>query len=201
MPAQADAGPDTSSTCRPALSPRSSSGARLGTPLAVNTPQDLLQRRSAMSYASALASVEAALVATVRTVNATIAVTDEGPLGLSFTSFNPLVTVKGTDISLTPGPDTPTPVNFNLLFVASTGIASFLTPAAEIQLDGNKVGYTVSPNSGGSSFTLSFLNNLPEGNPQIPYAFTIFWISSLRASYQKLLKSEDPTILMDPPKS
>jgi hypothetical protein len=151
-----------------------------------------------MSYAVALLAEEERAPLTppkVTVVDATITVTASLD-GLSFSSSNPLVTTKGTDISLQPADGMITPVNYNLLFVASSGIASFQTPAAEIWLDGTKVGYTVSPNSGDASFSMAFLNNLTEG-PQVAFSFTIFWNSTLFERNE----SEDPTILLDPPKS
>jgi hypothetical protein len=81
--------------------------------------------------------------------------------------------------------------------VAGSGISSFQTPAVEILLNGIKAAYTLDPSSDGASFTLSFVNNLPKGDPSISLSFFISWNST----FAELLKSEDPTILLDPPKS
>jgi hypothetical protein len=130
------------------------------------------------------------------TVPATITV-DAGLQGLSFSSSNPLVQVAGTDITLQPDSSTVQPVTYDLLFVAGSGISSFQTPAVEILLNGIKAAYTLDPSSDGASFTLSFVNNLPKGDPSISLSFFISWNST----FAELLKSEDPTILLDPPKS
>lgn len=152
-----------------------------------------------MSYALALVAEDEAPrpePSLGSTVQATITVT-AGPQGLSFSSSTPLVQAAGTDITLQPASSTVQPVTYNLLFVAGSGIASFQTPAVEILLDGIKAAYTVSPSSDGSSFSLSFVNNLPVGDPSISLSFFLSWNSSLA----ELLKSEDPTIVLDPPNS
>lgn len=158
-----------------------------------------------MSYALALVTEEessnAGPVPAPATADATIIVTAAGDQ-LTFVSTNPLVTVKGTDLNLKPASSEQQPTTFNLLFVASTGIASFRSPAAEIVLEGNKVGYAVYPNSGGSSFTLAFRNNVPKGDQPASYAFYVFWNGTPSANAGPVfLESEDPTIYLDPPNS
>lgn len=132
-------------------------------------------------------------------VEAVITVTaDNQQKVVSFSSNNPLVQiVDGNDIKLQPDSSAHQPTTYELLFVASTGIASFRTPAAEIWLDGAMVAYTVNPSSD-LSFTMSFRNNLPPQTPGARYAFTVLWNGSdgpLEA------ESEDPTIYLDPPNS
>jgi hypothetical protein len=158
-----------------------------------------------MSHALALVREEESLLTSVGAasapVNATILVSvDAATKSLSFQSFNSQVIVNGTDITLQPGT---TPVDFTLLFLAGEGIVSFQTPAAEIWQDPEtkKVGYSVNPNSGGTSFTMSFRNRLVHEDPQASYSFTLFWNPPSNSVSPELFMSEDPTILLNPPNS
>jgi hypothetical protein len=118
---------------------------------------------------------------------------------VSFSSDNPQVQiVDGNNIKLQPDSSAHQPTLYELLFVASTGIASFRSPAAEIWLDGAMVAYSVNPSGDGLSFAMSFRNNLPPKAPGAQYSFTVLWNGSdgpLEA------ESEDPTIFLDPPNS
>jgi hypothetical protein len=129
------------------------------------------------------------------TVTATITVT-AGAGGLAFSSSNPLVKAHGTDIKLEPTSSTEGPVTYNLIFVAGEGIASFEDPAAEISIDGIKARFNVSPATT-TSFSMTFVNDLPVGHHPIPIEFFVNWETPLL----ELFRSEDPTIILDPPKS
>lgn len=116
---------------------------------------------------------------------------------LSFTSDNPLVKAEGTDVTLKPESSKDQPVTYNLVFVAGSGIASFQTPAVKIPLDEARAAYTLNPSSDGKSFSMSYANHLPVKNPPFSISFFIDWNSAL----QERLRTEDPTIVLEPPNS
>lgn len=135
------------------------------------------------------------LAVTGTTVTATIRVTS-GTDGLSFTSLNPLVKAQGTDIALEPISSNVKPVTYNLIFEAGEGIASFQTPAAEISIDGTEAKFNVNPATT-TSFSMTFVNDLPVGHKPISISFFINWNTPLL----EFFRSQDPTIVLDPPKS
>jgi len=146
-------------------------------------------------HALTLVAEENAIQAAPSTVTAMITVTS-GPEGLSFTSSNPRVVVQGTDITLKPASSTAMPVTYNLVFEAGAGIASFQTPSAEIPLEGTSAAFNVNPNST-TSFSMTFHNDLPVGSSKVSISFFVNWNSALL----EILRSEDPTIILEAPNS